>query len=124
MTGLVPAPVVPPSVRVPPRPARVPFNPSDPGLVSHWIRFDEVISRWPVVVGTGDEIEAFLCAVLSRRGGVRTRLVGAGLNEREVLDLLSIETSVCLLMLSDSIAADGGLALIEQFIGIIIRHQR
>lgn len=114
MTGLVPAPVVPPSVRAPPRPARVPFNPSDPGLVSHWIRFDEVISRWPVVVGTGDEIEAFLCAVLSRRGGVRTRLVGAGLNEREVLDLLSLETSVCLLMLSDSIAADGGLALIER----------
>ena len=109
-----PGPVLTPSVQALPRHARLPFNPSDPSLVSHWIRFDEVISQWPVVVGTGDEIEAFLCAVLSRRAGVRTRLLGAGLSEREVLDLLALESSVCLLLLSDSIADDRGLALLER----------
>jgi DNA-binding NarL/FixJ family response regulator len=92
----------------------LPFNPSDPRLASHWKRFDAVISRWPVVVGTGDEIEAFLCAVLSRRSGVQTRLLGAGLCEREVLDLLNSEPSACLLLLSDSIAADQGVALLER----------
>lgn len=92
----------------------MPFNPSDPDLVSHWMRFDEVISQWPVVVGTGDEIEAFLCAVLSRRAGVKTRLLGAALNEREVIDLLESESSACLLLLSDSIGADHGLALLER----------
>ena len=91
----------------------MPFNPSDPDLAKHWAHFDEVISKWPVVVGTGDEIEAFLCAVLSRRAGVRTQLVGAGLNEREVLDLLIAEPSACLLLLTDSIAKDGGLSLLE-----------
>ena len=92
----------------------VPFNPSDPGLASHWAHFDAVISRWPVVVGTGDEIEAFLCAVLSRRAGVQTRLLGAGLSEREVLDLLESEPAPCLLLLSDSIAADQGVVLLER----------
>lgn len=92
----------------------LPFNPSDPRLASHWTRFDAVISRWPVVVGTGDEIEAFLCAVLSRRPGVQARLLGAGLNEREVLDLLTSEAAACLLLLSDSIAPDQGVALLQR----------
>ena len=92
----------------------VPFNPSDPRLASNWIYFDAVISRWPVVVGTGDEIEAFLCAVLSRREDVKTRLLGAGLSEREVIDLLESEAATCLLLLSDSIAADHGMALLER----------
>lgn len=91
----------------------MPFNPSDPNLSSHWVRFDQVISRWPVVVGTGDEIEAFLCAVLSRRPGVQTHLLGAGLSEREVLDLLETEPGSCLLLLSDSIATDHGLSLLQ-----------
>lgn len=71
-----------------------------------------LIADRPVLAGSGSRLEAFLIAETHQLRHT-PNFLGAGITAREVLDLVQACDREALLFLVDSIAADGGEALLQ-----------
>ena len=79
-----------------------------------WVRrVNSIIEKWPLVCGTGSLLEAHLVGRLGLAEAL-PGLVGCGTNEQEVWQLSTKLERQGLVILSDSIAADRGVALIRR----------
>jgi DNA-binding NarL/FixJ family response regulator len=74
---------------------------------------NSILVQWPLVCGTGSLLEAHLVGRLGLAEAL-PGLVGCGTNEEEVWQLSQTLERQGLVILSDSIAADRGLALIQR----------
>ncbi len=74
---------------------------------------NSIIEKWPLVCGTGSLLEAHLVGRLGLAEAL-PGLVGCGTNEQEVWQLSTMLERQGLVILSDSIAADWGVALIRR----------
>jgi DNA-binding NarL/FixJ family response regulator len=72
---------------------------------------DEIFRQFNVVGATGSVVEAHLMGRLGLSGGI-PNLVGCGMNETEIIQLCDSVENV-LLVMTESIADDFGLSLIE-----------
>jgi len=88
------------------------FNPEDPGFQHRTEQVNQLMGSWTVVGGTGRWLEAHLLARASYAGGL-PQLMGCGICPAEVEDLVAEATPPVLVMLSESIAEDHGVALIN-----------
>lgn len=89
------------------------FRPEDPGFQRRTEAVNALMLGWTVVGGTGLWLEAHLLARASYAGGL-PQLLGCGTCEQEVEDLVDDAGGRVLLFLSDSIAPDHGVALMER----------
>ena len=89
------------------------FDPKDPGFQERLKQINTLMSYWTVVGGTGLWLEAHLLARTSHAGGL-PQLAGCGVTEAEVSDLVENATGKVLVMLSESIAPDHGVTLINK----------
>lgn len=95
------------------------FRPEDPRFRRRNALVNALLARWAVIGGTGSWLEAHLMARLALAMGV-PGLKGCGVDEPEVLDLVGARPlgEPVLVILSDSIAPDLGLALIRRLHGL------
>lgn len=89
------------------------FKPQDPGFQRRTEAVNQLMATWTVVGGTGLWLEAHLLARASYAGGL-PQLLGCGICEQEVEDLVADAGAQVLLILSDSIAPDHGVALMAR----------
>ena len=74
---------------------------------------NKLMNNWTVIGGTGQWLEAHLLARASYAGGL-PQLAGCGVTEAEVVDLVESIDGKILVILSESIAPDHGVALINK----------
>ena len=98
---------------VPIAPETLRFGPANQGFRQRTRIVNSILEQWPVVCGTGSWLEAHLVGRLALAGAL-PGFVGCGINEEEVWQLCHSPERPGLVMLSDSIAADRGLALIKR----------
>jgi len=91
------------------------FNPDDPGFRERLVQSNKLMNNWTVIGGTGKWLEAHLLARASYAGGL-PQLAGCGVTEAEVIDLVESIDGKILVMLSESIAPDHGVALINKLV--------
>lgn len=89
------------------------FNPEDPSFQRRTDAVNELMATWTVVGGTGQWLEAHLLARASYAGGL-PQLLGCGTTAQEVEDLVVDAGDPVLLIVSDSIAPDHGVALMAR----------
>ena len=89
------------------------MSPSNQGFRRRTRSVNSIIEQWPIVCGTGSLLEAHLVGRLGLAEAL-PGLVGCGTNEQEVWLLSTTLERQGLVVLSDSIAADRGLALIQR----------
>ena len=91
------------------------FLPEDPRFRRRNALANALLARWAVIGGTGSWLEAHLTARLALSIGA-PGLKGCGVDEQEVLDLVADRPlgEPVLVILSDSIAPDLGLALLRR----------
>jgi DNA-binding NarL/FixJ family response regulator len=95
------------------------FLPEDPRFRRRNALANALLARWAVIGGTGSWLEAHLTARLALSMGA-PGLNGCGVDEQEVLHLVADRPlgEPVLVILSDSIAPDLGLALIRRLQGL------
>lgn len=89
------------------------FRPEDPAFQRRTEQVNALMRSWTVIGGTGLWLEAHLLARASYAGGL-PQLMGCGICEQEVEDLIADANGRVLLILSDSIAEDHGVRLMER----------
>lgn len=89
------------------------FNPEDPSFQRRTETVNALMATWTVVGGTGQWLEAHLLARASYAGGL-PQLLGCGTTAQEVEDLVADAGDPVLLIVSDSIAPDHGVALMTR----------
>ena len=89
------------------------MSPSNQGFRRRTRSVNSIIEQWPIVCGTGSLLEAHLVGRLGLAEAL-PGLVGCGTNEQEVWQLSQTLERQGLVILSDSIAADRGIALIQR----------
>ena len=89
------------------------MSPSNQGFRRRTRSVNSIIEKWPLVCGTGSLLEAHLVGRLGLAEAL-PGLVGCGTNEQEVWQLSTTLERQGLVILSDSIAADRGGALIRR----------
>ena len=89
------------------------MSPSNQGFRRRTRSVNSIIEKWPLVCGTGSLLEAHLVGRLGLAEAL-PGLVGCGTNEQEVWQLSTTLERQGLVVLSDSIAADRGIALIQR----------
>ena len=98
------------------------FAPENRGFRQRTQVVNSIIERWPIVCGTGSFLEAHLVGRLALAGELPS-LVGCGSNELEVWQLCQTLEQPGLVILSESVAADRGLALIQRLQGEPLGHR-
>ena len=89
------------------------MSPSNQGFRRRTRSVNSIIEQWPIVCGTGSLLEAHLVGRLGLAEAL-PGLVGCGTNEQEVWQLSTTLERQGGVILSDSIAADRGGALIRR----------
>jgi two-component system response regulator DesR len=93
--------------------AATPFTTEHSSVTSGTDLRQMLIANQPLVAGSGSKLEAFLITETHHLRHT-PNFQGTGINGKEVLDLVRQCTQSALLFLVDSIAADGGEALLHQ----------
>jgi len=103
------------------RPAKR-FAPENRGFRQRTEVVNSIIERWPIVCGTGSLLEAHLVGRLALAGELPS-LVGCAISEAEVWQLCQTLEQPGLVILSESVAVDRGLALIHRLQGERLGHR-
>ena len=98
---------------IPCEPTTARFASTNPGFRLRSRIVNSILEQWPIVCGTGSWLEAHLVGRLGLTDGI-PGLVGCGISEQEVWQLSQTLEQQGLVILSDSIAADRGIALIQR----------
>jgi len=98
---------------VPIAPETLRFGPANQGFRQRTEVVNSIIERWPIVCGTGSLLEAHLVGRLALAGELPS-LVGCAINEVEVWQLCQTLEQPGLVILSESVAVDRGMALIQR----------
>jgi len=98
------------------------FGPANQGFRRRTQVVNSIIDRWPIVCGTGSLLEAHLVGRLALARELPS-LVGCAISEAEVWQLCQTLEQPGLVILSDSVAVDRGLALIQRLQGERLGHR-
>lgn len=98
------------------------FAPENRGFRERTQVVNSIIERWPIVCGTGSVLEAHLVGRLALAGELPS-LVGCAISEAEVCLLCQTLEQPGLVILSESVAVDRGLALIQRLQGDRLGHR-
>jgi hypothetical protein len=98
------------------------FAPENRGFRERTQVVNSIIELWPIVCETGSLLEAHLVGRLALAGELPS-LVGCAISEAEVWRLCQTLEQPGLVILSESVAVDRGLALIQRLQGERLGHR-